>query len=987
MRFFRLVLVLLFSGLSLLQINAQTCSPPQIVANAKSNNIFSPEQEMILGELVYQRMSGELRFVKDPQLVAYLNAIGEKLVKHLPPTGLKFKFYIIDIPEANAFNIPGGYVFVSRKLIGYTNNEDELIGVVAHELGHAVVRHSASDYSEYLKKVLGVTQVGDRKDITEKYNQMIEKWATKNVGRKEGHESDQQLEADRIGLFAMASAGYDSNAFTSFFDRLVETKGKTGNWFSNVFGGTPPDQKRLREMMKAAEQLPAECRESRQANASQDFLKWQADIVSFRNNNTKEELPAMLWRKELTPKLRPDISHLSFSNDGKYFLAQDDFSITIVQREPLQIVFQIPANDAKEAVFTQDSKFVVFGTESLRFEKWNIEEKKPVQIRELVVRRDCMEHEFSPDGNYLACIDYAMNFNLLDTQTGKKVFEKKDFYQLSAFEVLMWSLTSRIFNGIFDENFFKSFFHFEFSPDSRFFIISRSTNARFTIRFDVGSVGSEDTLLGLDLTTLKPVKVSGDLKKITKRPFMFIDSGRILGMGSSNIDESGVFSFPEGKRLAKFPLGGEELKRTANPNYILVKPLANARLGVVDIARNKIIAGFNRTDVAFWNNLMIQETRSGKILLTESSYDETQKVLINKELATIDIPVGPMGKPFAATVSDNFQWLIASSKSRAGFWNLSTGERKMHVRGIRGAAVGNNGIGVADFPAQDDTKHSLVLMNPVNNTAEQMREIPERGAKQYGRFVLIRKTLKVEKKKEKSDKEKATSEDTTDGIEESNQPLNREVRFELRDVVNDKVVWTRDFLKEAPGFFFHESSGRLIFYWTLGSEVGKNKLKEDTAFAAKAKELGNRDDDYLLEIIDAYAAKTIGTMLMETGKGSFDIKSCISEGNWLAITDSNNRVLIYSINDGALKQRFFGANALLSPVKNQILVENYPGELTLYDLNTGEEQTRILIKGDVIYSGFSVDGKRLFVLSDEQIAYAFDMEKLSNKAAVTTSQE
>jgi predicted Zn-dependent protease len=138
---------------------------------------------MVLGDLNYQRMSGDLRFLRDREIEAYLNALGQKLVKYLPPSGLTFQFHIVDIPAANAFNTHGGYVFVSRKLIGFVNNEDELAGVVAHELGHATVRHSASDFSTYLKQILNVTQVGDRKDITEKYNLLIERERTKQISR------------------------------------------------------------------------------------------------------------------------------------------------------------------------------------------------------------------------------------------------------------------------------------------------------------------------------------------------------------------------------------------------------------------------------------------------------------------------------------------------------------------------------------------------------------------------------------------------------------------------------------------------------------------------------------------------------------------------------------------------------------------------------------------------------------------------------------
>ena len=160
--------------------SAQDCKPPAITANSQNYNIFSPEQEMILGELNSQRMASETRYIQDEKLLAYVREIGDRLVRHLPTTGLKFQFFIIDIPDANAFNTPGGYVFISRKLIAFTKTEDELAGVMAHELGHAAVRHAASDMSELFKKILNVTQLSDRKDITEKFNLLIEIELTKS---------------------------------------------------------------------------------------------------------------------------------------------------------------------------------------------------------------------------------------------------------------------------------------------------------------------------------------------------------------------------------------------------------------------------------------------------------------------------------------------------------------------------------------------------------------------------------------------------------------------------------------------------------------------------------------------------------------------------------------------------------------------------------------------------------------------------------------
>ncbi|HEX6188605.1 MAG TPA: M48 family metalloprotease [Pyrinomonadaceae bacterium] len=948
--------------------NGQDCVPQKVTFRTQPYNIFSPEQEMVLGELTYQRLAREMHFVREPELIARLNRIGERLIKHLPDTGLKFQFFIVDIPEANAFDVPGGYILFSRKLIGFVNSEDELAGVMAHELGHAVVRHGASDFSDLLKKILNVTQVGDRKDIAQKYNLLIERQRTKRVSPRS--ESEQQLEADRIGVYAMIAAGYDPNAFASFFDRLVETKGKTGNWFTDIFGKPKPEEKRLREMVRITEQLPASCRDRRGAAVSDDFLKWQADVVSYRDIGRKEQLAGLLWKRELSPKLRSDITHFAFSSDGKYFLTQDDFAISVVQREPLKLLFQIPVSDAHEAAFSPDGNHVVFGTENLRLEKWSIVERKPVQVRELVVRRDCWEHGFSPDGNYLACFDFGLNLNVIDTRTGKRVWEKKEFYRLTFFEFLSW-ITAEAGN---EQTRRARFFHIQFSPDSRVMLISRTNRFRFVFRVDSMVVDeSENTTLALDLNTMKPISTGGDLKKMTQRAFVFLDARRILGMGLRKLDESGIFSFPEGKRLARFELGGLELKPTSNPNYVIVKPLANASMGVFDVSKAAIVGAWNKADTNIWENLILFESVSGVVSVSSLEYDSQEKVLTHKSLGTIDIPVAAIGSLHAAEVSDNFQWLAVSSKTRGAIWDLGSGARKMYVRGFRGALLANSGTGVGDFPKLEPVKHSLAVLQPASNVVQPFQELPDKGARQYGRFLLTRQSLKAPKKDDKAKADKEQS----DADSDHEPSLGREVRFELRNLITAQSVWTREFPKEAPRFFFDEFSGRLILYWTLGSDAGKARLKEDAQLTARAKELGNKDDDYLMEIIDAFAGKTVAALPIETGKGSFDIESGFSEGNWLILRDTNNRILAYSMKDGDLRHRFFGATAAVNPGRNQIAVENHVGEVTLYDLETGNSQAKLDFGKGVAFLRFTLDGRQLFVLSKDQTAYALDVDKSS----------
>ena len=189
--------------------------------------------------------------------------------------------------------------------------------------------------------------------------------------------------------------------------------------------------------------------------------------------------------------------------------------------------------------------------------------------------------------------------------------------------------------------------------------------------------------------------------------------------------------------------------------------------------------------------------------------------------------------------------------------------------------------------------------------------------------------------------------------------LRQNVRYELKDFLQDKVIWSRDFPKDAPLYAFDEYSGRLMLYWHLGVEAGKQRLNADPALKAKADALGNRDNDYLIEVIDAFSGKQLGNLFLETGRGSFYVGGGKSEGDLVVLFDSQERVLVYSLSTGTLLHRFFGRNAALSPVGKQLAVENFPGEVTIYDLKTGEPTGSVTIRGRAALVRFNVEGTRL----------------------------
>src|SRR5215207_6931194 len=100
-------LTVVFALLLIASAAAQDCKPPAIVFNAKTENIFSPEQEMFLGDAMMERLEKDFRVLPDEQVNAYLQAIGDRITKHLPESGIRFRFVVVDTPYTNAHAMAG----------------------------------------------------------------------------------------------------------------------------------------------------------------------------------------------------------------------------------------------------------------------------------------------------------------------------------------------------------------------------------------------------------------------------------------------------------------------------------------------------------------------------------------------------------------------------------------------------------------------------------------------------------------------------------------------------------------------------------------------------------------------------------------------------------------------------------------------------------------------------------------------------------------
>jgi len=174
-----------------------------------SKLLFSPPQEHELGEIVRQQMESRFRVIEDDQVTGYLKRVGARVSQHLPETGLRYEFLLYDQPEIQAFSMPGGRVYLSRKMVAYLRNEDELAGVLGHELGHLAARQQALELSSAFRDVLGIRSLSADEDFFGLYNQLVESVRLKKMhASPPGEEERSQKVADQLGVQAVARAGY-----------------------------------------------------------------------------------------------------------------------------------------------------------------------------------------------------------------------------------------------------------------------------------------------------------------------------------------------------------------------------------------------------------------------------------------------------------------------------------------------------------------------------------------------------------------------------------------------------------------------------------------------------------------------------------------------------------------------------------------------------------------------------------------------------------
>ena len=249
--------------LSLITLMSACSANP--VSGMPELTLVTVAQEKQIGEEESKKVEKEMGLFEDPALTGYLDMLGQRLAKESPRQDISYRFHIVDMHEPNAFALPGGYVYVTRGLLVLANMEDEMAGVVGHEIGHVAARHTVQRISRQGPFAL-VTNLAA--GVTGTFVPLVGNivGGVGNLAQSlvfSPYSRSQETQADEVGQEMAAKAGWDPAGLPAFLNTLGREEALLydGRRRPSFFDSHPATPHRVEKTTKYAKELTRTSRE------------------------------------------------------------------------------------------------------------------------------------------------------------------------------------------------------------------------------------------------------------------------------------------------------------------------------------------------------------------------------------------------------------------------------------------------------------------------------------------------------------------------------------------------------------------------------------------------------------------------------------------------------------------------------------------------------------------------------------------------------
>jgi predicted Zn-dependent protease len=203
----------------------------------------SDAQEQAIGAQAAQQVLAQTPLVANASLQSYIGALGQQIVAVSDRKDIPYQFFVVQDATPHAFALPGGYIFVTSSLLALVENEAQLAGVLAHEVGHVAAHH----HTEMIRETAiaqGVTAaaVGTDAGITSTVANIVAQLVLRGFGRKD------ELEADTLGATYASRLDYDPSQLATFLQRLDAATGGSSPAWLYPLETHPPVAQRVQQL-------------------------------------------------------------------------------------------------------------------------------------------------------------------------------------------------------------------------------------------------------------------------------------------------------------------------------------------------------------------------------------------------------------------------------------------------------------------------------------------------------------------------------------------------------------------------------------------------------------------------------------------------------------------------------------------------------------------------------------------------------------------
>ena len=197
------------------------CSVNPATGQQSFTGFMSESEETRVGAEEHPKILRELGGAyEDPALADYVRRVGESLARSAETLNVRYTFTVLNDDKINAFALPGGYVYVTRGLLALADNEAEMAGVLAHEIGHVVARHTAQRYSQAMAANIGLTVLGVLGQAAGVPGAVGDLAQFGVAAALQSYSREQELEADMLAVRYLTRVGYSPGAMNSFFRKM-----------------------------------------------------------------------------------------------------------------------------------------------------------------------------------------------------------------------------------------------------------------------------------------------------------------------------------------------------------------------------------------------------------------------------------------------------------------------------------------------------------------------------------------------------------------------------------------------------------------------------------------------------------------------------------------------------------------------------------------------------------------------------------------------